>query len=113
MIAAPNLRTLPWVVVVNVDESVDPNPLLTPLDIGEKWTLYAAAQARASRVLIDERIARNVAERMGLTVTGTGEAVRTDPFIQRERCGNASGRDFLQPRSDSSIGDINRRIVVR
>ena len=71
VIAVPNLRTLPWVVVVNVDESVDPNPLLTPLDIGEKWTLYAAAEAHASRVLIDERIARNVAERMGLTVTGT------------------------------------------
>ena len=70
-IYVPPLATLSWGTVANVDESVEPNPLLTALDVGEKWTLHAAQHAGATRVLIDERIARNVAERMGLTVTGT------------------------------------------
>jgi uncharacterized protein len=61
-IVAPALGNLSWVSVANVDESIDPNPLLTSLDLGEKWTLHAATSAHASRVLIDERIARNIAE---------------------------------------------------
>ena len=45
--------------------------MLTQLDEGEKWTLHAARQAGAHLLLIDERIGRNLAERMGLKVTGT------------------------------------------
>jgi predicted nucleic acid-binding protein len=45
--------------------------MLTQLDEGEKWTLHAARQAGAEILLIDERIGRNLAERMGLKVTGT------------------------------------------
>ena len=49
----------------------DPELMLTQLDEGEKWTLHAARQAGAELLLIDERIGRNFAERMGLKVTGT------------------------------------------
>ena len=78
-VRVPALTTLAWVNIVAVDETIDPMPLLAPLDIGEKWTLHAAKLASANvtlpteitRVIIDERIARNVAERLGLAVTGT------------------------------------------
>jgi predicted nucleic acid-binding protein len=69
-IAVPSLGTLPWVTVLPVAGG-DPEPMLTQLDEGEKWTLHAARQAGAEILLIDERIGRNLAERMGLKVTGT------------------------------------------
>jgi len=69
-IEVPALESLPWVTVLPITTS-DPEPMLTQLDEGEKWTLHAAHQARAALLLIDERIGRNLAERMGLKVTGT------------------------------------------
>ena len=66
----PALESLPWVTVQPVT-ATDPEPMLTQLDEGEKWTLHAARQAGAKLLLIDERIGRNLAERMGLKVSGT------------------------------------------
>ena len=69
-INVPALDSLPWVTVLPVTDG-DPEPMLMQLDNGEKWTLHTARQAKAKLLLIDERIGRNVAERMGLKVTGT------------------------------------------
>ena len=70
MISVPALESLSWVTVQPVT-ATDPEPMLTQLDEGEKWTLHAARQAGAELLLIDERIGRNLAERMGLKVSGT------------------------------------------
>lgn len=69
-IKTPPLGSLPWVTVEPITAD-DPEPMLLQLDEGEKWTLHAAREAGAKLLLIDERIGRNVAERMGLKVTGT------------------------------------------
>lgn len=69
-VKVPALESLPWVSVMAVTAG-DPEPMLTQLDEGEKWTLHAACHANAQLLLIDERIGRNLAERMGLKVTGT------------------------------------------
>lgn len=69
-VTVPALESLPWVTVQPIT-AVDPEPMLTQLDAGEKWTLHAARQAKAKLLLIDERIGRNLAERMGLKVSGT------------------------------------------
>ena len=59
-ITAPALESLPW-VTVHPTTAGDPEPMLTQLDEGEKWTLHAARQAGAELLLIDERIGRNLA----------------------------------------------------
>jgi uncharacterized protein len=41
------------------------------LDVGERHTIELALKFGAERVVIDERIGRNIAEYQGLTVTGT------------------------------------------
>lgn len=69
-IKVPALASLSWVTVHPITTG-DPEPMLTQLDEGEKWTLHAAHQAGAALLLIDERIGRNLAERMGLKITGT------------------------------------------
>lgn len=74
LINVPPLASLEWVQIATVDERIDPMPLLAALDVGEKWTIHAALAVGTStpaRVLIDERIARMVAERLGLKVSGT------------------------------------------
>ena len=70
VINVPALESLSWVTVQPVT-ATDPEPMLTQLDEGEKWTLHAARQAGAELLLIDERIGRNLAERLGLKVSGT------------------------------------------
>lgn len=69
-IKVPALESLPWISVLPIT-ATDPESMLTQLDEGEKWTLHAARQANATLLLIDERIGRNLAERIGLKVTGT------------------------------------------
>ena len=59
-ITVPALESLPW-VTVHPTTAGDPEPMLTQLDEGEKWTLHAARQAGAELLLIDERIGRNLA----------------------------------------------------
>ena len=53
------------------DESSSNMPVLFELDRGEKQTLLLASKHHDSIVIIDERLGRNVAEYMGLQVTGT------------------------------------------
>ena len=70
-IPVPALNTLDWITIVPSATGTDPEPMLMQLDEGEKWTLHAARAANAEWLLIDERIGRTVAERIGLKVTGT------------------------------------------
>ena len=69
-ILVPHLQTLSWVIPV-ADESSSNLPVLFELDRGEKQTLLLASKHHDSLVIIDERLGRNVAEYMGLQVTGT------------------------------------------
>ena len=69
-ILVPHLQTLSWVRPV-ADESSSNLPVLFELDRGEKQTLLLASKHHDSLVIIDERLGRNVAEYMGLQVTGT------------------------------------------
>ena len=68
-IKVPDLRGLEWVRVL-------PDPRqhqsgLWMLDAGERDTLELALERHAELVIIDERIGRNVAEYLGLRITGT------------------------------------------
>ena len=67
---SPHLQSLSWVMPV-ADESSSNMPVLFELDRGEKQTLLLASKHHDSIVIIDERLGRNVAEYMGLQVTGT------------------------------------------
>lgn len=69
IIVAPLLE-LDW--VVPVQGSTQPAPhILLELDKGEKATLQAALANHAELVLMDEKIGRNMAEYLGLKVSGT------------------------------------------
>jgi predicted nucleic acid-binding protein len=70
-IIVPDLTQLDWVNVVESENEKWQNPFLNALDKGEKHTLNMAIHKNADHVIIDEKIARNVAEYMGLSVTGT------------------------------------------
>jgi predicted nucleic acid-binding protein len=69
-ILVPHLQDLNWVIALP-DEITPELPVLFELDRGEKQTLLLALKHPGSRVIIDERLGRNVAEYMGLQVTGT------------------------------------------
>lgn len=69
-IPVPDLPTLPWIQVVAATEPTLPGLLLT-LDRGERDTLAMALKLGAERVIIDERIGRDMAELLGLSVVGT------------------------------------------
>lgn len=69
-ILVPHLKSLSWVMPM-ADESSSNMPVLLELDRGEKQTLLLASKHTDSTVIIDERLGRNVAEYMGLQVTGT------------------------------------------
>ena len=69
-VLVPNLRALDWVIPV-ADEASSTLPLLFELDRGEKQTIALARTHGATRVIIDERLGRRVAEYLGLSVTGT------------------------------------------
>ncbi|MCI5210483.1 MAG: DUF3368 domain-containing protein [Candidatus Electrothrix sp. ATG2] len=45
--------------------------ILLELDKGEKHTIHTASQHKADLVIIDEKIGRNVAEYLNLSVIGT------------------------------------------
>ncbi len=65
-----DLTTLAWVQVQSV-HSERQLPALFELDRGERDTLLLAAQQTSALVLMDEKLGRNMAEYMGLQVTGT------------------------------------------
>ncbi len=70
MIPVPNLRALPWIVEIHPSQAISISILLE-LDKGEKYTLQMAKEMKAERVIIDEKIGRDVAEYLGLEVMGT------------------------------------------
>ncbi|APW47762.1 DNA-binding protein [Rhodoferax antarcticus] len=69
-ILVPDLKKLSWVSVqpVQTDRRL---PALFELDRGERDTLLLAAMVPESLVIVDEKLGRNMAEYMGLRVTGT------------------------------------------
>jgi len=69
-IAVPSLRGFDWLSIVSSTPISQPSVLLE-LDKGEKHTLDMAQKQQADWVLIDEKIGRNMAEYLGLRVTGT------------------------------------------
>lgn len=69
-VVVPDLGALPWVKVVQATEPCLPGLALS-LDRGERDTLDMARKLSACRVVIDERIGRNMAELLGLPVVGT------------------------------------------
>ena len=69
-IGVPDLSGLPWVRVVQSSPGIQSHFLLE-LDKGEKYTIHTACAVEADMVIIDERIGRNVAEYLGLSVIGT------------------------------------------
>lgn len=69
-IAVPDLRAKGWVEVIP-DIKTYENSLLYQLDIGERQVVLSALQRSMDLVLIDDRVARNIAEVLGLKVKGT------------------------------------------
>ena len=69
-ITVPDLRQLSWIQPVHSTPCHYAGVLLE-LDSGEKHTLDMAQKLNADWVLIDEKIGRNMAEYLGLRVTGT------------------------------------------
>jgi len=69
-IVVPDLTGLPWVRVQAVQSQLH-LPALFELDRGERDTLLLAASHTQALVLMDEKLGRNMAEYMGLQVTGT------------------------------------------
>jgi uncharacterized protein len=59
-----------WIEIIHTPTARAPHVLLE-LDKGEKATLLAAQESNADLILMDEKIGRNVAEYLGLTVMGT------------------------------------------
>jgi predicted nucleic acid-binding protein len=65
----PQLEHLPWLTVV---PNVVPDPaLVTHLNPGEAAAITLAQSLNAATVLLDDRQARQVAQRLGVRVTGT------------------------------------------
>jgi len=69
-IVVPDLTQLNWVNIIKSKDMVQ-NHFLMELDKGEKNTLNMALSKNADYVIIDEKIARNIAEYLGLSVIGT------------------------------------------
>lgn len=69
-IVVPDLTGLSWVQVQAVQSQLH-LPALFELDRGERDTLLLAAPHPQALVLMDEKLGRNMAEYMGLQVTGT------------------------------------------
>jgi predicted nucleic acid-binding protein len=69
-IIVPDLTRLDWLHCVDSKNYAN-NPLLVSLDDGEKHTIEAALAHQADYTIIDEKLGRNLAEFLGLTVIGT------------------------------------------
>ena len=66
----PDLRALDWVSVRRPGSEVAV-PLVTNLGRGETETLMLALESREATVVLDDALARRVAEALGLHFTGT------------------------------------------
>lgn len=60
LIQVPPSNTLPWVKLINSKPLMHKMTLLE-LDKGEKYTIDMACQFKADRIIIDEKIGRNLA----------------------------------------------------
>lgn len=69
-VVVPDLTDLPWIKVVQSSTDIHSHFLLE-LDKGEKYTIHMACKLKADLVIVDEKIGRNVAEYLGLSVIGT------------------------------------------
>jgi len=69
-IYVPNLTLLDWISVVP-DEISQYGHFPFQLDDGERQVILNAIKMQASLVLLDDRLARNIAEYLGLKVKGT------------------------------------------
>lgn len=69
-ISVPALLEIDWIRPVK-SSPIQHTSVLLELDKGEKHTLNMAGQYKADWVIIDEKIGRNMAEYLGLRVTGT------------------------------------------
>lgn len=69
-IYVPELTRLDWISVVP-NEADPTNHLLFQLDYGERHVILNALKIQSPLVLLDDRMARNIAEYLGLTVKGT------------------------------------------
>lgn len=115
-ILVPNLDSLPWVNVQDVSSSRQ-LPALFELDRGERDTLLLAAQQPGALVLMDERLGRNMAEYMGLGVTGTLGVLakakslgRIPSFVQAATAMRTEGIYFsegLVNRIATRLGELN------
>ena len=68
-ITVPDLRALGWITVQPAP--IIPDTRFYMLDAGERDTITSALEYVNSRVLIDERLGRNLAEYHGLNVVGS------------------------------------------
>ncbi len=69
-VSVPTLHQLNWIKPVQ-STPLQNTSVLLELDKGEKHTLDMACKYKADWVIIDEKIGRNMAEYLGLRVTGT------------------------------------------
>jgi predicted nucleic acid-binding protein len=69
-ISVPALHEIEWIKSVQ-STPIQHTSVLLELDKGEKHTLDMACKYHADWVIIDEKIGRNMAEYLGLRVTGT------------------------------------------
>jgi predicted nucleic acid-binding protein len=67
---AGELRTSDWITVKAVQDSVLLRSLHGELDRGEAEAIALAVEAQAELLLVDERLARRVALRLGLSMVG-------------------------------------------
>ena len=68
--ARPDLAAAPWIEVVPLGDPGHAD-LLIDLDRGEAEVIALARERRARLVILDERLGRRHARRLGLSVTGT------------------------------------------
>ena len=67
----PSVPGVPWIIERALAQPVAPLVLRASLGAGESEALSLAVEARAGRLLVDERAARRAAEALGLSVVGT------------------------------------------
>lgn len=64
------IESADWIKIQVVLDQALVSTLLSELDPGEAEAIVLAIELKADRLLIDERIGRNVAKRYGLNITG-------------------------------------------
>jgi predicted nucleic acid-binding protein len=69
-VALPDLKTLPWIQVRRA-AAFSVLPLVSDLGAGEREVLALALEAEDPLVVLDDALARRVARRLELTMTGT------------------------------------------